>query len=408
MKPCDPRTAPQPQPLTVAVHSARQLGNINMPGNGYHPSTVEPCHRARPRRWDTAVVAATVVLTLTGCTSTAANNRGSAGTPDNTAGTPAAAQLLQQLAASIIAVPADDKDSRRYPYSAIRVQSWKPGPTVLTGTDTTVWRTADGTGRRDTRRLSARSEHTGMPSPSQRRRLDTATVTTEDYRRPGQLPGTVSEPVPRDPATLATALTVHQLGETGPRVVIQAYSDLNSYHYLDRPTRAAALHMLATIDQLRYDGIAKDLHGRTGIAFAVDSAHHRDTILIDASTGRLLTRSQTRSTPPAALTEHSIYLSNDRTATAGVVPAMTAVVANADAATHRQDRHLGRGPDARRDTATAAPANTRPASWSPQMHGWATLLVWPAATPARASAQQHPKPTSLAHTREKREQGQSH
>jgi hypothetical protein len=321
-----------------------------MPGNNQEPHTVAPRDRARPRRRCSALIAATVVLALAGRSSSSAPNPEQTRAPSTASADgvnpPSTAQLLQQLASSISPLPTDGKDPRRYAYSATRVQSWKPDTTMITGTDTTVWRAADGTGRRDTRRLSVRAEHTGMPSPGHRRRLATAAVTTEDYRRPGQLPGTIREPVPRDPATLATGLAARQPAGTSPGAVIQAYSDLARYHYLDRDARAACLRMLATIEQLRYDGIAKDLHGRTGIAFAVDSAHHRDTILIDASTGRLLARSQTRTTSPATLTEHSIYLGSDRTTTAGMTPATTAVLAAA--APNQSLRRPGHSPNANR------------------------------------------------------------
>ncbi|HEX8632450.1 MAG TPA: CU044_5270 family protein [Catenuloplanes sp.] len=268
-------------------------------------------------------------LTLTACTQphpaslehTDRITPSAATAPPSASVPPSAGDRLRHLADTITAQPGDTKDPHTHRYSYLRTQSWDRATAEVARTDETWWRAADGTGRAVTRRLPARRDLTRMPTAAEQRQLAAAEASTDQYPDRGRLSGILAEPLPTDPGVLTAKLFEHQPADTGPQALLWAFCDLARYHYLDRDVRAASLRVLATIDGLTYAGETRDLAGRTALAFRLDSANNRDTILLDPRTGRLLARTQNVTTSPPALFTHAVFLDADRVARPGEVPA---------------------------------------------------------------------------------------
>jgi hypothetical protein len=284
--------------------------------------------RARPhrRRLGSTVVLTVVLLALTACATRAATSGGEQrlcpsdqasarpATTSDTLGTPT---RLNAIADTITAVPADTRAPTAYPYSAVHTQQWAITGDSIQAHDVITWRAADGTARTQTRTLALRRDPTQFPDPAERQRLATAPAEIVNYPLANGAPfdGVVPEPVPHDPQALADALNSRNV-DCRPHLLLDQYLQLAASSYLDRQARAATLRLLATIPDLTYIDIARDLAGRTGWAFTLNrpDRHTTDTIVIDPTTGLLLTAAtaQSNSRQPQRIT---LYLERNRTTT---------------------------------------------------------------------------------------------
>jgi hypothetical protein len=293
-----------------------------------HPATPmkSPTRLPGPRRTATVTLAA-LLLTVTACTpaepppipvgwqgpcpSDAASSAAPPADPPNTT------DRLLGLADTITALPADAKDPAANGYSVTRTQLWSVADGMVTPTEITLWRDADGGGRVDKRALPARPDPSRLPDTAELLRLATAPVTTTTYRRASgpRIGGAVTEPVPTDAQTLADALYAGALLRCQPTWLLSAFVRLYRSHYLN-----GALRMLATIPGLAYAGIARDVTGRTGWTFVL-TGYHRETILLDPETGTLLAFSVTALDGTPQLLTYQLILATDRISTPGQPPA---------------------------------------------------------------------------------------
>ncbi|MFI1996839.1 hypothetical protein [Actinoplanes sp. NPDC020271] len=249
------------------------------------------------------------------------------GDPGGTS-TPSVATLdavdrLQKLADTIATTSADGKDPEDYRYSTVHRQFWIVVDGMVEPSEDTLWRAADGSGRTDERRLPARPDPDRFPDVAERQRLSAAPATTQTYPRPdgGVLAAAVAEPVPTNPAALADAIFDARETYCNNTLLFEAFVQLSQLHYLNRAARAAALRMLATVPGIAYDGIARDLLGRTGWSFTLTQPLTRRTIMLDPRTGRLLIATTSSSvTGTQQLCDYLLLLATDRTRTPGQPP----------------------------------------------------------------------------------------
>jgi hypothetical protein len=281
----------------------------------------------RPVRRRPAVLLTATLLALTAC-ATATESPGveegrrpcpidqkspRTATADGMLSTPA---RLLAMADTITAVPADRRSPAAYPFSAVHTQHWSITGDIVEARDVVTWRSADGTAR--TRTLQPRRDPTRFPDLAERQRLATAPAETVDYPQAdgSLLDGVITEPVPHDARTLADALYAQQRTRCRPHLLFDRYLRLAGGFYLDHQARAATLRLLATIPGLTYDGIARDLAGRTGWAFTLTRTdqHTTDTIVLNPTTGALQAAASTEINASHPL-RNTLYLDRDRTTT---------------------------------------------------------------------------------------------
>lgn len=233
-------------------------------------------------------------------------------------GAASAADRLAGLASAVGALPGDARDPRVYRFSATHAQNWTVTDGGIAATDVTVWRASDGSGRIIQRTLPLRPGPARLADAAERARLAAAPAQTTTYPHDGvTIGGVVPEPVPADTATLTAALYAARPGSCYPQALLGDVAYLAGVHYLDRAARAATLRVLATIAGLGYDGVARDLAGRTGWSFHADDGPVRTTILLDPATGSLLACSITSAAGAPHLLTHTLYLAADRTMAVG-------------------------------------------------------------------------------------------
>jgi hypothetical protein len=298
-----------------------------------HPAAaMKPPTRRLGRRRTAIVTLAAVLLAVTACApaeepAVPVGWQGPCPSAAASSSTPPPADRLSTtgrllgLADTITALPADAKDAAVNSYSVARTQLWSVVDGMVTPIEITLWRDADGGGRVDERALPARPDPSRLPDTAELLRLATAPVTTTTY--PGadgpRIGGAVTEPVPSDAQTLADALYAGAHLRCQPTWLLSAFVRLYRSHYLNRAARAGALRMLATIPGLAYDGIARDVIGRTGWTFVLAGYHH-ETILLDPDTGTLLASSVTSIDDTPQLLAYQLFLATDRTSTPGQPP----------------------------------------------------------------------------------------
>ncbi|BEL12921.1 hypothetical protein Q0Z83_111120 [Actinoplanes sichuanensis] len=225
---------------------------------------------------------------------------------------------LAAMADTITAIPADTRTAAAYPYSAVHTQQWSITGDTIEAHDVIIWRAADGTARTNTRKLALHRDPAHFPDRAERQRLATAPAQIVDYplANGARLDAVITEPVPHDPRAMADALSTQHGTVCRRHVLFDRYLQLADGFYLDQPARAATLRLLATIPDLTFDGIARDLLGRTGWAFVLTrpGQHTTDTIVIDPATGVPLTAAtaEANARHPRRIT---LYLERDRTTT---------------------------------------------------------------------------------------------
>lgn len=205
-------------------------------------------------------------------------------------------------------------------YTMVEMQSWdlwtrvdgqQTSSTVIPQVART-WRAVDGSGRVETIALTPEGRHR----------------TVQTYQ-PGQLatmwaPGSLSD----NPPVLTKQLTQGHPTQNGPAERFVAVADAYRAMPLTSPVRAAMLRYLAATPGITLTGRTTDRAGRTGIAFSVQSdlsgLPTRYTMVIDATTGRLLDSEQTLTTTAGKLNvavpsviSYTLYLRSKYTSTDG-------------------------------------------------------------------------------------------
>ncbi|MEU8658464.1 hypothetical protein [Actinoplanes philippinensis] len=259
--------------------------------------------RPRPTRLRPIGVLAAALLTAAACATTEAPK--SSGTQQRpcpvdqpssataaAAGTVSAHARLTVMADTITAIPADTRTSAAYPYSAVHTQQWSITGDTVEARDVVIWRAADGTARTQTRTLTLHRDPARFSDRAERQRLATAPAQIVDYplANGARLDGVITEPVTHDPRALAEALAAQHGALCRRPGLFDRYLQLAGGFYLDQQARTATLRLLATIPDLAFDGIARDLIGRPGWVFVLTrpGQHTTDTIVIDPATGVLL------------------------------------------------------------------------------------------------------------------------
>lgn len=146
---------------------------------------------------------------------------------------------------------------------------------------------------------------------------------TDDIYPPGASPVTPGR-IPDDAGLAHDRLNSITTLAAGPCAALQAFAELNQWQVPVRAARAALLNVLADTDGLTYHGTVSDRAGRPGFAVAATSNNgaSRDLLLIDLTSGNLLTHEQTALQDPGKLgitaptvLSYTLYVAQDHTAT---------------------------------------------------------------------------------------------
>ena len=123
----------------------------------------------------------------------------------------------------------------------------------------------------------------------------------EPQFEPGDAASPFPTPLASDPHILAAqlaAVTWHPRHPPNPLAVIDM---LLSARVLDRPVRAAILHLLADTADVSVQPAVLDRAGRTGVAVHAHDRDTRYTLIFDPATGHLLAAAQQRTAPDESL-----------------------------------------------------------------------------------------------------------
>ena len=208
-------------------------------------------------------------------------------------GAPAARDTLLRLAASV-EKQAEPAPPRSGPVSFVQVAQWsldfssgESGTTAaILPQVISVWRAADGSGKRATVTLGP-SDLDELPDAPTLLAVATRRTPTAETYAAGQLAFSLTEPTP---GNLAQVLYGHQPLEDPAVSTARGIADLYRWAAVDRDVRVAALRLLARTDKVLLRGTVTDRLGREGIAVSVDSQDHgtRDLLIFDQHTGWLL------------------------------------------------------------------------------------------------------------------------
>ncbi|MFF0467553.1 hypothetical protein ACFYPX_09040 [Micromonospora zamorensis] len=227
-------------------------------------------------------------------------------------------QRLMALAANIGGTP--DDDTSHLPYTYLHVQTWARSTNAITRTDLQRWRrNADGSGQEAIRKLPDLSGVNHRPRPEERHLLARSRKTVTRHARGGLHPH-LPEPLPTDPATLTGLLASRELAaEPGyPRMLVHGVVGLAVSQYLSRDQRAACLRALADVRGITYEGGARDVAGRAGLAFKVAAGGSTSTLIVDARTGELLAAEEQVAGVRPGLFSYYLVLERGHTAKSGV------------------------------------------------------------------------------------------
>ncbi|MGI5213377.1 hypothetical protein [Plantactinospora sp. CA-290183] len=193
---------------------------------------------------------------------------------------------LCALAAAITAVPAD---SHPGPHIEVDSELWARSTDRLLGSRE-VWRHTKGRPATLTeRRAPGPVGLTRPPNASERARLARA----EPVPASGDPQALVPEPILVDPRALAAQLAAHAPPQAHTQTLLSNLSRMAAQQYLNRGQRAAVLIVLATVDGVHYAGPTRDIAGRSGVAVTVTSARSTWQIIVDPTTGELLSYTET-------------------------------------------------------------------------------------------------------------------
>ncbi|MFF0229769.1 hypothetical protein [Micromonospora sp. NPDC005254] len=275
------------------------------------------------RRWSAGLIAG---LLLTGCQPGPSGSTSATPAPATPSASPSPAlaatapgltpqQRLRLLADTITAAPADRTID--LPYTYLHTQSWTRATNVISRSDLQRWRRdADDSGREVTRRLPDVRGLAHRPRSDERRQFAAARTKTTRYFS-GDLEPYLPEPLTTDIAELAGALAPRELaGEPAyPRMLVHGVIGVAIGQYLDRAQRAATLRVLADVPTIGYQGERTDLAGRTGLGFTVRADNSQTQLIIQPSTGEVLSAHEQVHGAKPGLFSYVLILERGHTAT---------------------------------------------------------------------------------------------
>src|SRR5262249_30521837 len=145
----------------------------------------------------------------------------------------------------------------------------RPNTAAVFAVEVYDWRAADGSGLSVLTRAAPAYDINGSePDYRSADREFAHAPTTRTRYRAGTVGSPIAEPLATDPAGLARQLAFDPQPD-GPQSTLRAVDELHTVHCVARPTRAAALEVLAGVHGLSYVPDAVDRLGRHGFAVSL-------------------------------------------------------------------------------------------------------------------------------------------